>query len=62
MSFIGGYNMEIENAKIEILCKRRGKKNTVDFECIWEKPFTKTLDRNKDNQFKVTEKLFTYRR
>ena len=33
-----------------------------DFECIWEKPFTRTLDRNKDNQFKVTEKLFTYRR
>lgn len=34
----------------------------VDFECIWEKPFTRTLDRNKENQFKVTEKLFTYRR
>lgn len=33
-----------------------------DFECIWEKPFTRTLDRNKENQFKVTEKLFTYRR
>ena len=32
-----------------------------DFECIWEKPFTRTLDRNKDNQFKVVEKLFTYR-
>lgn len=32
-----------------------------DFECIWKKPFTRTLDRNKDNQFKVTEKLFTYR-
>ena len=31
------------------------------FECIWEKPFTRTLDRNKENQFKVTEKLFTYR-
>lgn len=27
-------------------------------ECIWEKPFTRTLDRNKDNQFTVTEKLF----
>ena len=23
-------------------------------------PFTRTLDRNKGNQFKVTEKLFTY--
>ena len=31
-----------------------------DFVCVWEKPFTRTLDRNKDNQFKVTEKLFTY--
>lgn len=33
-----------------------------DFECIWEKPFTRTLDRNKDNQFKVIEKLFTYKK
>lgn len=32
-----------------------------DFKCIWEKPFTRTLDRNKNNQFKVTEKLFTYK-
>lgn len=32
-----------------------------DFECIWEKPFTRTLDRNKNNQFKVTEKLFIYK-
>lgn len=32
-----------------------------DFVCIWEKPFTRTLDRNKDNQFKVVEKLFTYK-
>ena len=31
-----------------------------DFECVWEKEFTRTLDVNKDNQFKVTEKLFTY--
>lgn len=30
-----------------------------DFECIWEQSFTRTLDRNKSNQFKVTEKLFT---
>lgn len=29
-----------------------------DFKCIWEKPFTRTLDVNKQNQFKVTEKLF----
>ena len=33
-----------------------------DFKCIWEKPFTRTLDRNKDNQFKVVEKLFTYKK
>ena len=33
-----------------------------DFECIWEKPFTRTLDRNKDNQFKVVEKLLTYKK
>lgn len=32
-----------------------------DFECIWEKPFTRTLDRNKDNQFKVTEKLYIHK-
>ena len=33
-----------------------------DFECVWEKEFTRTLDANKDNQFKVTEKLFTYKK
>ena len=33
-----------------------------DFISIWEKPFTRTLDRNKDNQFKVVEKLFTYKK
>lgn len=31
-----------------------------DFVCVWEKPLTRTLARNKDNRFKVTEKLFTY--
>lgn len=31
-----------------------------DFVCVWEKPFTRTLDVNKGNQFTVTEKLFTY--
>lgn len=30
--------------------------------CVWEKPFLRTLDRNKDNQFTVTEKLFTWGR
>lgn len=32
-----------------------------DFECIWEQSFTRTLDVNKNNQFKVVEKLFTYK-
>ena len=31
-----------------------------DFISIWEKPFTRTLDVNKQNQFKVTEKLFIH--
>jgi DNA adenine methylase len=31
-----------------------------DFISIWEKPFTRTLDVNKNNQFKVTEKLFIH--
>lgn len=29
-----------------------------DISCIWARPFTRTLDRNKGNQFTVTEKLF----
>jgi len=37
------------------------QKAPPDFECIWEKPFTRTLDRNKSNYFMVTEKLFTRR-
>ena len=32
-----------------------------DFVAIWSKPFTRTLDVNKDNQFKVTEKLFIHK-
>lgn len=31
-----------------------------DFISIWEKPFTRTLDVNKENQFQVTEKLFIH--
>lgn len=31
-----------------------------DFISIWKKPFTRTLDVNKNNQFKVTEKLFIH--
>lgn len=32
-----------------------------DFVAIWENPFTRTLDVNKSNQFRVTEKLFIYK-
>ena len=32
-----------------------------DFVSVWEKQFTRTLDVNKDNQFKVTEKLFIHK-
>lgn len=32
-----------------------------DFISIWEKLFTRTLDVNKNNQFKVTEKLFVHK-
>ena len=31
-----------------------------DFVAIWEKPFMRQIDRNKNNQFVVTEKLFIY--
>lgn len=29
-----------------------------DFESIWEKPFKRSLDKNKENGFSSTEKLF----
>lgn len=29
-----------------------------DIQCVWERKFTRMLDRNKSNQFSVTEKLF----
>lgn len=32
-----------------------------DFECIWQKELTRTLDYNKDNQTKKVEKLFRWR-
>ena len=31
-----------------------------DFESIWDKPFTRTLDVNKENQFVVTEHLYVH--
>lgn len=33
-----------------------------DFECIWEQELTRTLDYNKENQFKKVEKLFKWKR
>ena len=33
----------------------------ADFVCIWEKPFTRILDVNKQNQPKVTERLFIHK-
>lgn len=32
-----------------------------DFVSVWEKSITRTLDRNKQNQFKATEKLFIHK-
>lgn len=32
-----------------------------DFVCVWEKEVTRTIDRNKDNQPKSTEKLFVHK-
>ena len=32
-----------------------------DFEVIWEQELRRTLDVNKDNNFKVTEKLFKWK-
>lgn len=32
-----------------------------EFVCIWQKSVTRTLDKNKSNQFKVVEKLFIHR-
>lgn len=32
-----------------------------DFITVWEKPFLRSIDRNKDNKLTVTEKLFTYK-
>ena len=31
-----------------------------DFKSIWDKPFTRTLDVNKENQFVVTEHLYVH--
>lgn len=33
----------------------------IDFTAIWKKPFTRTLDVNKTNQFRVEEKLYIHK-
>jgi DNA adenine methylase len=33
----------------------------LDFVEVWQKPFTRTLDVNKENQFQVVEKLFVHK-
>ena len=51
-------------------CKEMSKNNIVliseysmpdDFECIWEQELIRQLDVNKNNNFKVTEKLFKWK-
>ena len=62
----GGFNSEefwdymrkISKKNIVLISEQNAPK---DFECIWEKPFTRTLDVNKENQFKVTEKVFKFK-
>lgn len=66
-----GYSREIFNSNEFWEYARNASKNHLifiseqaapdDFISIWEKPFTRTLDVNKQNQFKVTEKLFIHK-
>lgn len=66
-----GYNNEKFNSSEFWDYMRKISKNHIvfiseqtapdDFVAIWEKPITRTLDVNKDNYFKTTEKLFVYR-
>lgn len=53
-----GYMRDISKNHIVFISEQNAPD---DFMSIWEKPFTRTLDVNKENQFKVTEKLFVYR-
>lgn len=53
-----GYMRDISKNHIVFISEQNAPD---DFMSIWEKPFTRALDVNKENQFKVTEKLFVYR-
>lgn len=65
-----GYGKEkFDSEKFWVYMREISKKHIVfiseqnappDFVVIWEKPFTRTLDVNKNNQFKVSEKLFVH--
>ena len=52
------YMRQISNNHLVFISEQKAPN---DFICIWEKPFTRTLDVNKNNQFKVTEKLFIHK-
>lgn len=52
------YMREISKSHIVFISEQNAPD---DFTSIWEKPFTRTLDVNKENQFKVTEKLFVHK-
>lgn len=52
------YMREISNTHIVFISEQNAPD---DFVSIWEKPFTRTLDVNKNSQFKVTEKLFIHK-
>lgn len=52
------YMREISKNQVVYISEQKAPE---DFVSIWEKPFTRTLDVNKKNQFKVVEKLFVYK-
>lgn len=52
------YAREISKEHLMFISEQKAPE---DFVSIWEKPFTRTLDLNKNNQFKVTEKLFIHK-
>lgn len=52
------YAREISKEHLMFISEQKAPE---DFVSIWEKPFTRTLDVNKNNQFKVTEKLFIHK-
>lgn len=49
---------EISKEHIVLICEQTAPD---DFEVIWQQELTRTLDVNKDNNFKITEKLFKWR-